>query len=125
MSETMLDVVGGEKMTFDTLVRKVKAGELVPMVCHDCGCIVAGEEYAVPTEVLGERKCPECGSSEMNQATPDNFDGVFEWHYPWRLCEHCDLHFLWDDDVSRLIEPDPDKCEPGTLGCPRCRKLTT
>ncbi len=112
-------------MTLDQLYTLVSEDVLVPMFCQSCACIVAGEEFATPTDTLGQRLCPECGSEEMLEATPDTWEEAIGWHYPWRPCEHCGYAFLFDDDVSKVVEPDAEKVVgTGLMGCPACMKLT-
>jgi hypothetical protein len=124
---TRLGICSSDFLSFDQLVRKIGARELVPVVCQKCGFIAAGQEHCQASDRAGEwgkLECPGCRSTKMVEATADTMNEAFDMHYPWRRCEHCGFYFLFDDDVASVVEPDLSKVEPGTMGCPNCKKLT-
>lgn len=119
-----LSIWSSDSLTFHQLIQRIEEGNLAPMVCQKCGFICQGEEYCIPTSVLGERLCPACGSNESVQATKETLNDAFDWHYPWCCCEHCGYSFLLDDDIATSIATENTEVEPGTKGCPNCRRLT-
>lgn len=121
---TKLSVWSREAVDFNALIGRILAGGFYLMVCQDCGIIAAGEEHLEPTESLGERRCEKCNSTRTHEASEDSLNFAFDWCYPFRRCEHCGYYFLFDDDIGKLIQPNPDLVEPGEMGCPRCEKMT-
>ncbi len=120
---TLLRVWSADERTFNNIVAKINLGGLRPIVCQGCGFIGRHQSEFVPREEAW--KCPECQSEDTVVADPDCLNEAFDKHYPWTRCEHCGYYFLFDDDISKLVEPDGSKWEPGTRGCPKCKRLTS
>lgn len=121
----MIRVVRHDEMSFNTLVYKIKEGLIAPLVCQDCGCVMASLSDC--THLVSHKpplpQCPCCTSDHLVVARKDNLQEAFYEQYPWRLCGHCGYYFLHEEEIARLITPEPAPLEPGVMGCPNCRRL--
>lgn len=122
----MIRLWSATNLTFDALVRQILNHAIKPVVCQDCGFVASCKLYFPrQSKTLGERhSCPTCDSTKIVEADPGNLNEAFDAQYPFCVCEHCGHHFLWDESIGTQTEPDPAKVEPGTWGCPSCKRMT-
>lgn len=80
--------------------------------CHCCDYVGFKETFVCDDPQLGSVACPNCTSSDIYEG----LNGV-DHLLPYRVCEHCNHYFFWDDAEGGTTGP-------GSYLCLACGKET-
>jgi hypothetical protein len=131
-------------VTCDELVKAVSRGMFVG--CPHCHLFIDEAECEV-SHTDGPRvfrKCPKCQRPDMIPVDADGIaDGVISPDTYYRVCEHCDFAFFWndeqcvfdgpakerilveEDDGAQAFKPADHVAGGRIFVCPKCERLTS